>query len=62
MNRRFNICENSWKNIYRNKITSSYDKCIAEFNYKLLNNLLCNNLYVSKWKKEIARNCTFCKS
>ena len=50
MKRRFDICEISWKNIYHNKITSSYDKVIAEFNYKLLNNLLCNNLYVRKGK------------
>ena len=62
VNRRFDICENSWKNIYHNRITLFYDKVIAEFNYKLLNNLLCNNLYVSKWKREITRNCTFCKS
>ena len=34
----------SWKKIYKCKLTDIEDQKIAEFNYKLLNNFLCNNL------------------
>lgn len=34
-----------WKSIYFNKIKN------AEFNYKLLSNLLSNNMLISKWIK-----------
>ena len=27
-----------------------------------MNNLLCNNLYLSKWKREVNKYCTFCKT
>lgn len=31
-----------------------YEKRIAEFNYKLLNDILNNNVYVSKWNKDVS--------
>lgn len=37
-----------------------YEKRIAEFNYKLLNDILNNNVYVSKWNKDVSPFCTFC--
>ena len=37
--------------IYRCKIKDIKDKHIAEFNYKLLNNILYFNAYVSKWNR-----------
>lgn len=39
------------KCIYVYKIKNMYEKRIAEFNYKLLNDILNNNVYVSKWNK-----------
>lgn len=33
----------------------------AEFSYKHLNNILCNNAYVSKWKKETSNQYVHCK-
>lgn len=45
--------EKSWKNIYECKIKDIKDKYVVEFSYKFLNNILCNNVYVSKWKKDI---------
>ena len=50
-----------WNSIYFHKIENVVDKNIAEFNYKLLNNLLCNNFYLSKWKRDISNKCSHCK-
>lgn len=40
-----------WKELEQNnnecKITDIKDKHVAEFSYKLLNNILCNNVYLS---------------
>lgn len=49
--------KNVWKSIYTQKNKNIKDKALAEFNYKLLNNLLCNNLLVSKWNKNITAKC-----
>ena len=42
------------------------EKCqrhiLAEFNYKLLNNLLSNNLLISKWNTNITNKCKSCIS
>ena len=35
---------------------------LAEFNYKLLNNLLSNNLLISKWNTNITNKCKSCIS
>ena len=48
-----------WKNIYTNKISNIFDKTIAEFNFKLLNILLCCNLSLSKWK-HASPKCSNC--
>ena len=50
-----------WNSIYFHKIENVVDKNIAEFNYKLLNNLLCNNYYLSKWKRDTSNKCSHCK-
>lgn len=47
-NKEFDIFKSDWENIYMNKIVLLQDKKISEFNYKLLNNLLSNNYFVSK--------------
>lgn len=56
----FMLEKSDWTNIYRNNVCKVVDKNVAEFNYKLLHNLLCNNYLLSKWKKDVHRNCTFC--
>ena len=49
-----------WKNIYTAKIKHMYENKISEFNYKLLHCIICNNLSVSKWNKEVTPLCEFC--
>lgn len=51
-----------WKNVYNEKIKCMYDKKIAEFNYKLLNCVLNNNLSVSKWNKDVSAECECCQT
>ena len=48
-NTEFDISEKkNWESIFFNKIKDVKDTFLAEFNYKLLNNLLSNNLLISK--------------
>ena len=49
-----------WTNIYLNKVKDISDTKVAEFNYKLLNNILCNNYLVSKWNPTVKKECTVC--
>ena len=49
-----------WENIYLNKIRYVEDSQLADFNYRLLNNILCNNAYLSKWKSNVAADCRMC--
>jgi hypothetical protein len=51
---------NLWKNIYSRKDIN--DNKIAEFNYKMLHNILCNNAYLSKWFRDKGDNCNICKT
>ena len=48
-----------WKNVYQTKVKFIDDPLVSEFNYKLLNNLLSNNLFLSKWKN-LSPFCTSC--
>ena len=58
----FNISEKeSWKSIYRSKILYMYEKCIAEFNYKLLHGILNNNVSVHMWNKNVSPLYEKCK-
>jgi hypothetical protein len=58
--RKFEITSNSiWEKIYREKIKKIFDKSVAEFNFKMLRNLLSCNMYISKWKN-INKNCPYC--
>ena len=50
LSREFDITSTEWYSVYNKKVKQISDKNVAEFNYKLLNNLLCNNYYLSKWK------------
>ena len=52
--------KNIWQNIYHSKAKEIFEKSVAEFKYKLLNNILNNNYIVSKWKKEVQKYCSVC--
>ena len=56
----FNIQDSCFSKIYFSKIIKTFDKKIADFNYRLLNNLLNNRNYLSKWKN-ISNLCPHCK-
>ena len=49
-----------WKYIYQCKLLDIPDKHQSDFNYKLLNNILCNNVFLSKWKRDTHSNCENC--
>ena len=51
-----------WESIFLNKIKNVKDTFLAEFNYKLLNNLLSNNLLISKWNTNTTNKCKSCIS
>ena len=51
----------SWNKIYTCKLTDIEDKKIAEFNNNFLsNNILCNDLYLSKWNVNKTSTCETC--
>ena len=47
LSRTLNIERSSWFSIYSFKIQQIYDKKVAEYNFKLLNNLLCNKIFLT---------------
>lgn len=49
-----------WPSIYTNKIKNTYDKRLSEFNYKLLNNILCTNSFLQKCKLRQNAECDYC--
>lgn len=53
---------NLWKNMYTRKVKDIIDNKIAEFNYKMLHNIFCNNAYLSKWLRDKGDNCNICKT
>ena len=59
---RFNLDVNSeyWSNIYNQKIILLCDKKIAEFNFKLLHNIVPCGYSVSKFNTEISPQCQSC--
>lgn len=42
------------------KILEVEDKQLSDFNYRLLNNILCNNAYLCKWKVDVKPECRMC--
>ena len=56
----FNITKQSWSTIYKQKICNIFDTHIADFNYKLLNNLTSNKVMLKKWKISETDKCTLC--
>ncbi len=60
--RKFNFINDgsSWENIYKEKIVKEKYKKFAEFNFKLLHNILpCGNI-VSKWNRNVNKLCAYC--
>ena len=56
----FNVsARETWRSIYNSKIVNMYEKCISEFNYRLLHGIL-NNLSVNKWNKNVSPLCEKC--
>ena len=45
---------------FQNKIKYMDDRKLAEFNYKIINNILINKAYLSKWISETNAKCFFC--
>ena len=61
MAREFDIHDNIYRRkIYCNKIKYISDPIIAEFNYKLLHNILNNNYLLSKWRPGFDMKCRYC--
>ncbi len=57
--REFNI-EINWQNMYMTRIWKQTDRKLAEFNYKIICNILSNRALISKWNRNINENCPFC--
>ena len=62
LSRTLNIERPSWTSIYSFKIKHIFEKKVAEFNFKLLNNLLCNKIFLRKIKKSESDLCPYCKA
>ncbi len=50
----------AWHKIYRQRVWDLTDKKLAEFNYKLLCNILCTRNKIAKWNKNLDSNCPYC--
>ncbi len=55
------IDDDSFKKCYHRKIVKCFDKKLAEFNFKILHNILPCNSNLKKWKKFNDENCRLCK-
>ena len=55
-----NIDRNKFEKCYKNKILSVKDKKLAEFNYKLIHNILPCNKNLKKWNKVENSKCRIC--
>ena len=56
----FNLTKQDWENIHMNNIYRIKDKKIAEFNYKLINNKVSKNFFVSKIEQNSSFLCKGC--
>lgn len=44
------------------KIVDVVDKQVSDFNNRLLNNMLCNNAYLCKWRVDVKPECRMCNN
>ena len=49
-----------WKSIYMQKVKFVYCVKLAEFNFKVLHNLVPCGYTISKWDKNIQSKCDYC--
>ncbi len=57
--REFNI-EINWQDLYMTRVWKISDRKLAEFNYKLICNIINTRSIISKWNRNIHENCPFC--
>lgn len=46
-----------WSHIYNRKVKRFPVKKVGEFNYKILQNILCTGYKINKWNKSVSSNC-----
>ena len=56
----FHNCESTWINIYKQKIISVNVVKIAEFNFKVLHNIIPCGKILNKWQGHISDKCESC--
>ena len=59
----FTLENTDWKNIYKGRVWDLKDRKLAEFNYKLLNNInniICTKSIISKWNSSVNSLCPLC--
>ena len=49
-----------WCDVYKEQVWNLTDKKLAEFNYKLICNIVTTRSQISRWNQDINENCTFC--
>ncbi len=49
-----------WPSVYKNQIWNMVDRKLAEFNYKLICNILCTKSQISRWNPNMNSNCALC--
>ena len=57
---RIGIDNVNFNHVYRKKIVSMFDRKIAEFNYKILQDILPCNVNLVKWRKSNNTHCRLC--
>ncbi len=50
-----------WKKVYENKIDKQAEIKYAEFNYKIVSDILATNCKLYKWGKVQSNNCIYCR-
>ncbi len=57
----FDLIEPQWSTIYKSKIWDINDRKLAEFNYKVICNIIYTRSKLSKWNKQLSDKCVFCE-
>ena len=62
MNQKFNdISEIYWHTTYEKKIENIIEKNVVDIDFKLLHNMLPNDVYICKLKKDITKSSKTCQ-
>ena len=57
---KFENTELVWSNIYKQKVIQMHDKKLAEFNFKVLHNIVACGSLIARWDKNINAKCDYC--